>query len=70
MTSEQYCWLLVDGFVEMFNEYRKNYFIPSHTICVDASISQWYGQGGFWINIGIPMQARKWLRNSECSMQQ
>jgi hypothetical protein len=55
MTSEQYRWLLVDGFVEKFNDYRKDYFIPSHTICVDESISRWYGQGGFWINIGLPM---------------
>jgi hypothetical protein len=55
MSSEQYRWLLVDGFVERFNEYRKNYFIPSHTICVDESISRWYGQGGFWINVGLPM---------------
>lgn len=55
MSSEQYRWLLVDGFVEKFNDYRKDYFIPSHTICVDESISRWYGQGGFWINIGLPM---------------
>jgi hypothetical protein len=55
MSSEQYRWLLVDGFVDKFNEYRKNYFVPSHTICVDESISRWYGQGGFWINIGLPM---------------
>ena len=55
MTSEQYCWLLIDGFVEKFNEYRKHFFIPSHTICVDESISRWYGQGGFWINIGLQM---------------
>ena len=55
MTSEQYPWLLVDGFVEKFNDYRQDYFVPSHTICVDESISRWYGQGGFWINIGLPM---------------
>jgi hypothetical protein len=55
MSSEQYCWLLVNGFVEKFNDYKKNYFIPSHTICVDESISRWNGQGGFWINIGLPM---------------
>jgi hypothetical protein len=55
MSSEQHCWLLVNGFVDKFNNYRKNYFIPSRTICVDDSISRWYGQGGCWINIGLPM---------------
>ena len=24
-------------------------------ICVDESISRWYGHGGHWINIGLPM---------------
>ena len=25
------------------------------SICVDESISRWYGLGGGWINIGLPM---------------
>jgi hypothetical protein len=55
MSSEHYRWLLVDGFVERFNNHRKNYFFPSDLICVDESISRWYGQGGNWINHGLPM---------------
>ena len=28
---------------------------PLDEICVDESMSQWYGQGGHWINHGLPM---------------
>lgn len=54
MSSEQHRWLLVDNFVANFNEYRANNFSPSDLICVDESMSRWYGQGGFWINHGLP----------------
>ena len=37
-----------------FNEHRANYFTPSDCICVDESMSRWYGQGGHWINHGLP----------------
>ena len=30
-------------------------FFPSDEICVDESMSQWYGQGRHWINHGLPM---------------
>lgn len=30
------------------------YVSPSETICVDESISRWYGQGGHWISRGLP----------------
>ena len=55
MTSEQYRWMLVDGFVARFNQHRVKYFIPSSTLCVDESICRWYGHGGTWINRGLPM---------------
>lgn len=55
MSSEQYRWLLVDDFLKSFNEYRASTFSPSETICVDESMSRWYGQGGEWINHGLPM---------------
>jgi Transposase IS4 len=54
MTSERYRWRLVDDFVDNFNKYRVSNFTPSERICVDESISRWYGQGGFWINEGLP----------------
>ena len=28
---------------------------PLDEICVDESMSRWYGQGGHWINHGLPM---------------
>ncbi|KAG7349008.1 transposase IS4 [Nitzschia inconspicua] len=55
MSSEQYRWLLVDDFVEEFNEHMVQAFDPSEHICVDESISRWYGQGGHWTNMGLPM---------------
>ncbi|KAI2508605.1 Transposase IS4 [Fragilaria crotonensis] len=53
-SSEEYRWKLVDDFVKNFNEHRANYFNPSELICVDESMSRWYGQGGHWINHGLP----------------
>jgi hypothetical protein len=52
--SEQYRWMLIDDFIAHFNEHHINTFIPSSTICVDESMF-WYGQGGKWINMGLPM---------------
>ena len=47
--------MLVDGFVLNFNNHRSQNFVPSDRICVDESFSHWYGQGGNWINHGLPM---------------
>ena len=55
MLSERYRWMLVDGFVDRINDYRQNFYVPSQDICVDESMSRWYGQGGHWINHGLPM---------------
>ena len=55
MSSERYRWLLVDNHIDNFNKYRARNFIPSDLICVDESMSRWYGQGGEWINHGLPM---------------
>jgi hypothetical protein len=54
MSTEAYRWLLVDGFVNNFNDYREANFSPSDLICADESMSRWYGQGGYWINHGLP----------------
>ena len=54
MKHSQYRWKLVDGFVKRFNDYRAQSFIPLEMIYVDESISRWYGQGGDWINFGLP----------------
>ncbi|KAI2514170.1 Transposase IS4 [Fragilaria crotonensis] len=52
--SETYRWKLVDDFVTNFNDHRADHFSPSDRICVDESMSRWYGQGGHWINHGLP----------------
>ena len=45
---------MVDDFIEDFNDYRASNYSPSDRICVDESISKWYGLGEHWINIGLP----------------
>jgi hypothetical protein len=47
-------WRLVSDFVESVNSHRAAYFSPSDPVCVDESISRWYGQGGHWIENGLP----------------
>lgn len=42
-------------FVEGFNEHRRKYFHPGQTLVVDESFAEWYGLGGSYINIGLPM---------------
>jgi Transposase IS4 len=54
MSSECYRWTLVDDFITNFNNQRASQFNPSHLICIDESMSRWYGQGGEWINHGLP----------------
>jgi hypothetical protein len=54
MNSEKYRWLLVDDFIRSINNHRLSYFKPSKLICVDKSMIRWYGQGGDWINSGLP----------------
>ena len=48
-------WKLFEYFVTHFNDYRKKLFSPSDLICSDESISCSDGQGGHWINLGLPM---------------
>ena len=55
MSHREYRWMLVDDFVDRFNEYRTNMYTPSSIICVDESILRWYGMGGEWINMGLPI---------------
>jgi hypothetical protein len=54
MTSEKYRWMLVDDFVYEFNLHGGYFFFPTDRLCVDESFSRWYGQGGGWINMGLP----------------
>ncbi len=52
--SEDYRWKLVDDFVKNVNEHWANNFNPSELTYVDESVSCWCGQGGHWINHGLP----------------
>ena len=47
-------WSLVDDFVKAINDHREMYVTPSDLICVDESMSRWYGLGGDWIDVGLP----------------
>ena len=55
MPHAEHWWMIIDNMVEIFNRHREEHFSPSEWICVDESISRWYGLGGGWINIGLPM---------------
>lgn len=52
--SEQSRWQLIDDFVASINQHRAAHVTPSESICVDESMSRWYGQGGKWISRGLP----------------
>ena len=54
MPSSTYRWLLIDNFVDNFNKYWASNFTPLERICVNESMSRWYGLGGNWINMGLP----------------
>ena len=43
MSHEKYKWMLVDDFVDEFNNHRASKYYPSEWICADESISRWYG---------------------------
>ena len=47
-------WSLVDDFVTAINLHREMYVTPSELICVDESMSRWYGLGGDWLDVGLP----------------
>ena len=74
MSHEKYRWLLVNNFVQAFNDHREFTFVLSDFICADESISIWYGQRGHWINMGLPMNISIYqktensceIKNSSC----
>jgi len=55
MRSDTYRWLLVEDAVSDFNNHRAANVVPSDLLTVDESMCRWYGQGGAWINHGLPM---------------
>jgi hypothetical protein len=55
MSSKKYRWMLVNDFVDNFNKHRANNFHPSGDVCADESIIRWYGLGGAYVQLGLPM---------------
>jgi Transposase IS4 len=55
VSCEEHRWQLVEDFVKNLNNHKAKWFKPSTLICVDESMSRWYGLGGHWINMGLPM---------------
>ena len=55
VSSERRRWSLVDDFVTSFNAHRAAHVRPSDLLCVNESISKWYGQAGGWSDRGVPM---------------
>lgn len=51
------CWVFsfLKEHVDLFNEHRAAYFNPSLKMIVDELFLCWYGLGGHYINIGLPM---------------
>ena len=45
--------MLVDDHVANFNKHCARNYNSSDSICVDESMSRWYGIGGHWINAGL-----------------
>ena len=52
--SEKHRSWLVDNFVEAINHHRAANVVPSDLMYVDESMRRWYGQGGHWIERGLP----------------
>ena len=53
--TEESWWQLIEDFVFNINLHLSARVTPSDLICVDESMSKWYGQGGHWILKGLPM---------------
>lgn len=54
ISSEEYRWMLAEDFRVAFNRHRRERVQPSELLCVDESISRWYGVGGSWLDVGLP----------------
>jgi hypothetical protein len=50
MSSERYRCCLIDDFVHLFSEGYLQTDALSDVLCVNESMSKWYGAGGHWIN--------------------
>ena len=46
-------WSEIEPFVKAINEHRRSMVTPSESICIDQSISRWYGVGREWTDIDL-----------------
>lgn len=53
-TSNCNLWALVDDFVTDINDHRGMFFTPTELLCVEESLSRWYGLGGEYAGVGLP----------------
>jgi len=54
-SGERFRWALFNDFISSINAHRKAHVTPGDTICVNESILKWYGLGGHWSSVGLPM---------------
>jgi Transposase IS4 len=54
ISSVRYRWMLVNDFVSAVNTQRRTMVTASEILYVDESSARWYGQGGLWIDFGLP----------------
>ena len=47
-------WRMIRDFIVAITDHRASHVIPSQNICVDESMSRWYGLRGDWIDTGLP----------------
>ena len=55
MSSERYCWILINDFVANINKYRQRTFVPGGRLEADETVVRWYGKGGAFVDAGLPM---------------
>ncbi len=41
MSSESYCWMLINNFIANYYKYRKRMFVPSNHVEADKMVIQW-----------------------------
>lgn len=52
------------------NHHREECAVPSEFICVDESISRWYGVGRSWTGVGIPTYIEMdWKPDKGCKIE-
>jgi len=54
-SGERSRWAPINDFISSINNQMAAHVTPGDTICVDESMVKWYGLGGAWISIELPM---------------